>query len=313
MKTQKTNTKAKVAEVDVEKLSELSGESDTKSAPKFPLPSLKINGKTGGYYLTVLNKDGSLKTGDDGKALLEEVENPTGIILKPRKSFNFIGGDFQYFTNESGNTPKAIFSVFKKTEGKKGDIIQMVGQGTSAEIKTKFPELKMTQILYFLLKTDDELNLVRFKVRGMSLGNLFDYWKEFAGTEHFFQYYTVLGEENDKNQFGKFIKATFTKGETVKDFTEVRESLELIKEKVEAIEKYASERNSEQMAMAEGTADLGLGEDVGKRPESSPLDKINTGKWDEEEAEELSDKVSKKRKAAKDDSDEIDVASIPFG
>ena len=29
--------------------------------------------------------------------------------------------------------------------------------------------------------------------------------------------------------------------------------------------------------------------------------------------EELSDKVSKKRKAAKDDSDEIDVASIPFG
>ena len=310
MKTQKTNTKAKVAEVDVEKLSELSGESDTKSAPKFPLPSLKINGKTGGYYLTVLNKDGSLKTGDDGKALLEEVENPTGIILKPRKSFNFIGGDFQYFTNESGNTPKAIFSVFKKTEGKKGDIIQMVGQGTSAEIKTKFPELKMTQILYFLLKTDDELNLVRFKVRGMSLGNLFDYWKEFAGTEHFFQYYTVLGEENDKNQFGKFIKATFTKGETVKDFTEVRESLELIKEKVEAIEKYASERNSEQMAMAEGTADLGLDEEVGKRPVSSPLDDINTGDWSETETPVLDAKG--KRKVIQLEQDEIDVKDIKF-
>ena len=67
------------------------------------------------------------------------------------------------------------------------------------------------------------------------------------------------------------------------------------------------------MAMADSTADLGFDDEKGTRPESSPLDKINTGKWDEEEAEELSDKVSKKRKAAKDDSDEIDVASIPFG
>ena len=312
MKTQIKNTKKVNSEVDVEKLSELSGESDTKSAPKFPLPSLKINGKTGGYYLTVLNKDGSLKTGDDGKALLEEVENPVGIILKPRKSFNFIGGDFQYFTNEGGNTPKANFVVFKKTEGKKGDIIQAVGEGTSAEIKTKFPELKMTQILYFLLKTDKGLNLTRFKVKGMSLGNLFEYWKEFSGTEHFFQYYTELGEENDKNQFGKFIKATFTKGETVKDFTEVRESLELIKEKVEAIEKYAAERNIEQEGLMGGVDE----ETAGTRPESRPLDEIRESLKlvnDEEEAEELSDKVSKKRKAAKDDSDEIDVASIPFG
>ncbi len=300
------NTKKITNEVvDLEILSELAGEKDTKSAPKFSLPSLKNNGKSGGYFITVLNKDGSLKTGEDGKALLKEIENPVGIILKPRKSFNYIGGDFQYFTNESGNTPKAQFVVFKKSEGKKGDVIQMVGQGTSAEIKTQFPELKMIQILYFLLETEQGLELCRFKVKGMSLGNLFDYWKEFEGGEHFFQYFTELGEENDKNQFGKFVKATFTKGKKVTDFTEVKESLELINEKIKAIEEYTLEKNAEQEEMMEAS------ESSGSRPESSPLDEIRESlALQKEELVPLD--VKGKRKVIQLEQDEINVEDIKF-
>ena len=84
----------------------------------------------------------------------------------------------------------------------------------------------------------------------------------------------------------------------------------MIKEKVEAIEKYASERNSEQMAMAEGTADLGLDEEVGKRPVSSPLDDINTGDWSETETPVLDAKG--KRKVIQLEQDEIDVKDIKF-
>ena len=313
MANTKKQTKVSTSKEELEELSELSGEKDTRVAPAFKLPSLKLNGRDGGYYRTVLNEDGSLKQTEDGKALLLEVENPTGIILKPRKSFSYECPSYQLFTSEGSINQKAIFTVFKKQETTKGFSITMAGQGTAAELKTKFPTLKMTQVVYFMLDTKTGSELCRLKVHGMSLGPIFDYFKEFGSDEHLFQFKTVLGEKNAKNQYGKFVISTFKRGEAVKDFSEVRDNLELIKSKISEIEAYAADKNAEQMAMAEGTADLGLGEDVGKRPESSPLDKINTGKWDEEEAEELSDKVSKKRKAAKDDSDEIDVASIPFG
>jgi len=306
MTTKKTNTNTKVEEVNLDKLADLSGEKDTKLAPTFKLPSLRVNGKTGGYFRTVLKPDGSLETGEDGKALLLEVKNPTGIILRPRKSFSFIGRDFQLFTNEGGNTQKANFVVFKKSEGKKGDVIQAVGQGTPAEIKTQFPELKMTQILFFLLDTEAGQELCRLKIKGMGLGNLFDYWKEFDSNEHFFQFKTILGEKSDKNQFGKFVKTTFKKGEKVKDLTEVKKNLEMIGEKINAIDEYAKERNDEQEAMIKV-------ETNGTRPPASrSLDEIRES-MKELNGEEAAEAVGEKVKEVKEEQDEINVKDIPFG
>ena len=305
MATKKTNTKVE-AKVDLEHLSNLSGDKDTRTAPSFKLPSLKLNGRDGGHYRTVLDSTGELKKNEDGKALLVEVKNPTGIILKPRKSFSYECPSYQLFTSEGSISPKAVFAVFKKEETKKGFSITMVGQGTAAELKGKFPELKMTQIVYFLLDGDKEEELVRLKVHGMSLGSIFDYFKEFGSNEHFFQYKTVLGQKPDKNQYGKFFVSTFKKSEVVKDFSEVKTNLELINQKISEIEAYAAERNAEQEAMVDSE------EIVGSRPASSPLDAINTGKWDAEEGEELAEEAGKNRKVKKDEQEEIDISKIPF-
>ena len=306
-KITKTN---EVSQEEIDKLSELSDDKNTRSAPTFKLPSLRLNGKEGSYYKTSLTKSGEIVTGDDGKALLEKVEKPEGVILRARKSFNFVGGDFQLFTNEGGISQKTIFTVFEKRETAKGFSIKMAGQGTPAEIKTQFPELKMTQILYFLLNGEE---LVRLKVKGMSLGNLFDYFKQFSANEHAFQFLTILGEEKDKNQFGKFVKATFTKGDRLTDLSAVKENMELISKKVAEIEEYAKERSVELTDELSPSAE-------GSRLEARPLDEIRESLKlvNEETVEELEEndstetKAEAKRKKVQLEQDEINVKDIKF-
>lgn len=294
---------------EIDALSDLSDDKNTRQAPKFSLPSLKLNGKEGGYTRTVLTEDGELKTGEDGKAIQEEVKDPRGIILRIRKSFQYIGVEEQLFTNEGGNTLKSIFSVFQKRETKKGFSIQMAFQGTPAQIKEKFPEMKMVQIVYFLLNTvsypkNDKdavygTDLVRLKVKGMSLGHIFDYFKEFSSKEHIFQFETILGEENGKNQFGKFKMATFKKGKEIADYSKVKESLELISAKIEEIEAYYKERDQEMIDFEEG----------------KPIDLSHVGE-DKEYATNASEKEDEEKMRAKlkeaDEEEEIDVSKIPY-
>ena len=119
MKTQKTNKKVETSKEELDELSELSGEKDTRAAPSFKLPSLKLNGRDGSYFRTVLNEDGSLKQTEDGKALLLEVENPTGIILKPRKSFSYECPSYQLFTSEGSINQKLYLQSLKSKKLKK--------------------------------------------------------------------------------------------------------------------------------------------------------------------------------------------------
>lgn len=314
-KTQKTNTKANaISQEDLDEMAEMSDEKNTKTAPRFSLASLKINGKEGGYYKTVLLENGDLKLDDDGKSLLEEIKNPSGIILRPRKSFQFIGADRQLFTNEGGNTPNSLFSVFEKKETKKGFSVQMIFKGTPAQLKEKFPQMKMVQIIYFLLDKPNEL--VKLKVKGMSLGKLFDYWKEFGSNEHLFQFRTILGEEKQKNQFGKFVVSTFKKGEAIKDLAPIKENLELIKTKIEQIEEYYAERDAE---MANYQADRPINPedlDPDYKPEAEEYEGASSRKFKKREyGGDIIDpeQVETAMKKKQDEQDEIDVDEIPFG
>jgi hypothetical protein len=134
----------------------------------------------------------------------------------------------------------------------------------------------------------------------MSLGNLFDYWKEFSPTEHLFQFKTILGEEKDKNQFGKFIKTTFKKGEKITDFTEIKKAMELIDSKIKAIEAYAQERNAQAEEYVSGDSAKG------SRPKSMPLDEIR------ESLELVHEGENEARLPVIEADDEIDVSKIEF-
>lgn len=226
--------------VDLEKMEEMSGEKDVKAAPRYTLPSVKLNGNEGKFYRTVI-EDGELKTGDDNKAYLEDMgKTLSGVILRVRKSYFEDGVDSQLFSNEVGNKKNERVTIFQKTENMKGGYsVVPVFTGTPAEAKGRFPELSMIQIIYFLLKDTGEI--VRLKVKGMSLGQLFRYWKEFDQTEHLFEYYTVLGQKADKNKFGSFFVNTFKKGERVKDLEPVQSAMQEVSDKITEIDQYFKE------------------------------------------------------------------------
>jgi hypothetical protein len=303
MKKQTQNTT--LSQEEKQELADLSDDKSTKSAPKFPLPSMRINGKTGGFFCTVLDKDGSLKINEsDGKSLLQKVENPSGVILRVRKAYQHIGGDYQLFSTEGANTPKAKFTIFEKREGAKGDVIQAIFSGTPTEIKAKFPEIKMVQIVYFLLKDSGEL--VRLKIKGMSLGNVFDYFKEFENNEHSFEYYTILGEKKGKNKFGSFITATFTRGEKVEDFTLVKENMKLIADKISEIETYQAEREQEAVDMYSSSKEDAPRQHTTSKEMQEALDAAKNFRQEEKEYNE--NNVS----GTKSDDEEIDVSKIEF-
>ncbi len=226
--------------IDLNKMEEMSGERDVKTAPKYTLPSVKLNGREGKFYRTVI-EDGELKTGDDGKAYLEDMgKTLSGVILKVRKTYFEDGVDSQLFSNETSSRKNEPITIFQKTENQKGGYSTApVFTGTPAEAKERFPELSMVQIIYFLLKDTGEI--VRLKVKGMSLGQLFKYWKEFNQTEHVFEYYTILGQKADKNKFGSFFVNTFKKGERVKDLEQVQSAMQEVSDNVEEIDKYFRE------------------------------------------------------------------------
>lgn len=252
--TRKTEIKEKkevvTSQEEIDEMSKSSGEQDVKVAPKYPLASLKMNGNTGKFYKTVL-EDGEMVLNAENKAQLDEVDNPTGVILKPRKSFAFDEAESQLFTSEGGNKSDSIFSVFQKSPTQKGFSTNLIFQGTPAQVKEKFPGIKMTQILYFLLDQTGEI--VRLKVKGMSLGQIFDYWKEFPGAnDHLFQYKTILKSKKDKNKYGTFYVNTFTKGEQITDLSEVRVAIDEVKERVGEIEAFYAERDKEAKNYNEG-------------------------------------------------------------
>jgi len=279
---------------DIDAMAEDSKENELKRAPKYILPSLKINGSTGKFFRTVIESDGSLALDDEGKALLEEVKSPTGVVLRVRKSFTHNGTDVEMFTSEGGNSPKAIFSVFEKTKTKKGTSLQMIDQGTAEQIKARHSEINMVQIVYFLLDKTNEI--VRLKVKGMGLGEVFAYWKEFEGNDHSFQFTTILGQKADKNKFGSFFVNTFKKGAKIEDLTNVKAAQDEVNENIDKIEKFHEERNKEMDEFYGGT--------VSSEEEIEVVDKVKL----KEKLKATTEQIKKNTEEDK----EIDVNKIPF-
>ncbi len=242
-KTQTTKTA-----IDRDKLDELSGDAETRPAPKFVLPSVKLNAnKTSGNFFRTVIKNEKLVLDDSGKALLEDMgESIKGVILKVRRTYFEDSADMQTFTNEVGYGKNEKVSVFCKTENTKGGFnTTFVFSGTTAQVKERYPELKMIQIVYFLLEDTNEI--VRLKVKGMSLPALFDYFKSFESYERKFEYITEIGRKSMKmTKNGKaleFFVCTFKKGKRVEDLSNVETAIEEVYNKITEIEEYYKDYN----------------------------------------------------------------------
>jgi hypothetical protein len=284
-------------EVDVNAMAEMSGEKDTKSAPKYTLPSVKMNGKTGSFYRTVI-EDGELKKGEDGKAVLDDMgKEVKGVILKVRKTYFADEAEGQMYSNEIGSGKNEKVSIFHKSENTKGGYTTAcVFTGLASQVKERFPELSMIQIIYFLLSDTNEI--VRLKVKGMSLGQLFSYWKEFEADDHTFEYETILGAKADKNKFGSFFVNTFKKGNKVENLKDVEIAMKEVYENVNKIEEFYKESLSEKIIN---------GEDIDVEYSPKPKDEEYATKSDDDidtdslfvkKTEELSDADKKEMNEA---------------
>jgi hypothetical protein len=230
--------------INLSELSDMSGEKNSKQAPKYVLPSLKMNGKDGIFYRTKITKDETLEIGDDGRVILEDVgDSLSGVILIIRRSYFHNGIDSQLYTNETDNTKNAKINVLSKSETARGFTSTLVFQGTADQVKQRFPEIGMMQIIYFLLQDTGEI--VRLKVKGMSLSQFFSYFKEFEKNEHIFEFITQLGSKKDKNKFGSFYVNTFKKGERVENMAAVETAVRTVYENLMNIEEYYEERTQE--------------------------------------------------------------------
>ena len=208
----------------MEDLEKLSGEDTVKQRPRYILPVIRLNGKTGTFYKFEKDEEGNVAKTDLGKKL-------QGTILKVRRTFVGWGKDYSLFTNEH-NSWKDKMTLFER----KGEAVNMIDVGTSAELRPKYPELKMTQVLYFLLEPEKEI--VKLLVKGKGLQNLFDFWDEFKPNEHIYQYLIEIGIEKGKSQLGEYYYTTFARLREVDDLNLIADKIREVAGKISEIESY---------------------------------------------------------------------------
>ena len=210
-------------EINWDELGELSGENTVKQI-RYVVPVLKFNGSTGKFGLLTADSEGNLIPEEIG----EEVE---GVILKIRRVFTaFVktpGGTIRYFTNEHNSWKDSLVLFERRQDAPKPLAID---EGMIKELRTKYPELRLRQNLYFLFKDQ----IVKLGVRGKSLSSLFDYYNAFGPREHLCQFVTKIQCHEETNEGGltywvmDFLKDRTSEPEIVNTAVrEVAESLAL--------------------------------------------------------------------------------------
>ena len=287
-----TPTKKELTQEEINEMDSKSHENDVKPAPTFKLASLKLNGKEGNFFKTII-ENGEMKLNEDNRAMLEDMgAKIKGVILRARVQFAANETDMEIYTSEGDKGGK--FNVFVKTEKEKGGFMtQYAFTGNADQIKARYPELKYIQILYFLLEDTNEI--VRLKVKGMSLGNLFDYFKEFSRNEHIWQYVSEFGFAHSKNKFGKFFVSTIKRGKKVEDFSEVQTAIREVNDKLQDIEDYYQEKDEQRMMNGE-----------------VPIEEAPAQQNDAQTGEEAPKGVDDGELPKAPATDEIDVKGIPF-
>lgn len=229
----------------LEELSELSGEKSVKQAPKYELPQIRLQGQKGVFIK--IYKD------EQGVFLQDEIgDEINGVILKIRRTCGAMtiddNGDVEeiYFSNEHNDWRDKIM-LFHKDLTKKKVKTMMIGTGTYKELKSKYTNLKMRQIIYLLI--NDEV--VKLEVKGKGLSALFDYYPQFPGNEHIFQFVTKIGAIKKENKAIEYYAMTFEKGEP-SDLEKVGPKIKEVAENIKKIEDfYASQVPPEEFILEE--------------------------------------------------------------
>jgi hypothetical protein len=94
----------------------------------------------------------------------------------------------------------------------------------------------MRQMIYFMIQPSNEI--VKLIVKGKGLTYLFDYYKEFAGNEHMFQYVSHLKAKQESGELGTYYSTEITKGEKLANIDDVAKNIRDISEKIKKMEEF---------------------------------------------------------------------------
>lgn len=280
-------------------LSKLSGEKSIKPAPRYNLPIVQLNGNEGIFYKKVIGKEG-VESFPLGKKI-------KGTMLKIRRVCNAFSKTSIISTNEH-NTWKNKVTVFETIldEDRKPVKTRMIDSGQATDMKEKY-DMKMTQVIYFLLELDKkEKEIVKLRVRGKGLGNLFEYWQLFKGKdEHVYNYITEITEyKAGKTPAGiDYFATNFARLQKVKDMDLIAEKIKEVAGKVQEIEDYYEQYTPPEEELEKGAKTTEVKE------EDIPIIQVK-----EEVEEGKEEKKSKKdtKEILEGNDEEIDVSKIPY-
>jgi len=216
-------------DIDINKMSEQSGENSLMGAPRYNLPIVRLQGQKGIFQRITKDSEGKTKTEDIGDKI-------QGTTLKFMRTLNQFTKEESFFTTEhsSFNDIITLFNVTKKVDGTKS--VMMIDEGTAKEIKDKHQGLKMTQVIYFLMGKE----IVKLQVKGSSLSNLFEFRQEIKKKKdkHFFQFVLEIDKTKKEGPLGVYYAMEFSVKEEIKDLKPVAGKMEEVSDKLEEISNY---------------------------------------------------------------------------
>lgn len=216
----------------LKELEELSGEQEVKNRPRYNVPIVRFQGRDGKFLKKIFDEEGNRQEIDLGKSI-------QGVMLKVRRMFLAWGKDYRLFTNEHNSwKDKILLFEGKKTE--KGIITQVIDMGLISDLRKKYPELKMRQLIYFLLQPTNEI--VKLQIKGKGLSNLFDYWATFKPNEHIFQYVTQIKAQEERSNLGSYMAPVFGRLKEVDDLDLIANKIKEVASKIAEIESYYVEQ-----------------------------------------------------------------------
>jgi len=198
--------------------------------PRLDLALVRLDGKNGGFFRI---------KGEERKCLGNEIEITP---LKARQIFTAFernrktGEITRYFTNEHNSWRDVINLFVLRPNSEKAEFLDT---GTIKQLRETWTNLKMTQILYCLMKDE----VVKLSIKGASLSN----WFEFRDSleDRSYKYVIKVKQIEEESPLGPYFVMTFAIKEPVEDMDKIAEKMKEIHEELTKIDAYYAEQQEE--------------------------------------------------------------------
>ena len=228
----------------------------------FSIENISMDGTEGVFYSLAAGAEKDDKTGKYPKeAITTEGQELKVVFLKIRRKIEVFGKNKTSMSTSEHNHKGERVMLYGGPNGKE--------IGTAEEIRTKYPNLRTSQIVYVYLPGKDKI--ARVTLKGAALGSegtakgvlkFYDYLGSFKQNEHSYQFITKLVPVKEDGMKGGYWAVSFQKGDRLDEEQEakIKTLIDEVHEKVKAVDESlakkigAPERPAERAKTPQETA-----------------------------------------------------------